>query len=115
MGYINQKTELPDGYTYVAADVNKVVEIDGVEYKLQAFSECPGYKKYADFLGASIKARYTKSSYAYAYLDANANVRAIIAMIFFATAACLFIAAGVIGYKRATKLHKYLASISVKK
>ena len=75
----------------------------------------PGYKAAESYLGASIKAYDEKRGFAYAYLTPNGNVRAVLAMIFFAAAGALFIAAGIIGYKRASKLHKYLASINVKK
>ena len=75
----------------------------------------PGYKAAESYLGASIKAYDEKRGFVYAYLTPNGNVRAVLAMILFAAAGALFIAAGIIGYKRASKLHKYLASINVKK
>ena len=83
--------------------------------KYSYYSQVPAYKTAERFLGESIKAKYKNSRYAFAFLTPNGNVRAAIAMILFAAAGALFIAAGVIGFKRARKLHRYLASINVKK
>lgn len=79
------------------------------------YSDVPAFKTAERYLGESIKAKYKGSKYAFAYLTPDGNVRAVIAIILFALAAGFFIAAGITGFKRATKLHRYLSSINVKK
>lgn len=49
-----------------------------------------------------------------AWLPANGNFRAILAITFFVLAAVSFITAGIIGYIRSKKLSTYLSSINVK-
>ncbi|MCR5350000.1 MAG: hypothetical protein K6E20_03310 [Acholeplasmatales bacterium] len=73
-----------------------------------------GYAKAVENLGNSIKAKDT-SSYAHAFFPSSGTARGITAMILFAIAGGLFIAAGVIGYLRSQKLTKYLNSINEKK
>ena len=77
-------------------------------------SGAKGYNKAVKNLGASITAR-NGSSYAHAFLTPNGTARGIIALIFFAAASALFIAAGIIGVLRANKLNRYLSSIEEKK
>ena len=72
------------------------------------------YKNAVENLGATITAK-NSSQFANAFLTPNGTVRGILAMILFAGAAGLFIAAGIIGYLRSQKLNKYLDSINEKK
>lgn len=74
-------------------------------------------KKYKDAyanLAGTITAK-NGSRYAVRFLTANGTGRAVMAMILFAGAAALFIAAGIIGVLRSKKLSNYLESINEKK
>lgn len=62
-------------------------------------------------LGETIKRSYGKSKYAVSYLPASGYFRGISAMVFFALAAVCFIAAGLIGLKKAKTLNSYMNSI----
>lgn len=72
------------------------------------------YKDAVENLGSTITAK-NSSQFANAFLTPNGTVRGILAMILFAGAAGLFIAAGIIGYLRSQRLNKYLDSINEKK
>lgn len=72
------------------------------------------YKNAVENLGATITAK-NSSQFANAFLTSNGIVRGVLAMILFAGAAGLFIAAGIIGYLRSQRLNKYLDSINEKK
>ena len=89
-----------------------------IAYDTEAYSsylDVPAYKSAERYLGASVRARYEGTQYAYSFLKLDGTGRGILAMIFLVIAAGFFIASGVIGFKRADKLQKYLASINVKK
>ena len=64
------------------------------------------------FLAQTIKSYEDGTSYATAFLPADGNFRGIFAIVCFAISAVCFIAAGIIGYKRATKLSTYLKSLN---
>ena len=100
-------------YNIYIGYVSGKTTFDTDEY--QYYTQVPAFKTAEKFLGESIKAKHKNSKYAFAFLTPDGNIRAIIAMILLAAAGGLFIAAGVIGFKRARKLHRYLASINVKK
>lgn len=70
--------------------------------------------KAGNYLAKTITSKGT-SGYAVAFLPSDGNLRAIMAMIFFAAAGVCFIVAGVIGVKRSVKLSNYLESINEKK
>lgn len=68
------------------------------------------YDASAKYLGATIRSKY-EGNVANAFLPSSGNFRGIAAMVLFAIAALCFIAAGVIGYKRAKTLNAYMESI----
>jgi hypothetical protein len=64
-----------------------------------------------NYLGATIISKY-EGTVANAYLPASGYFRGISAMVLFALAAACFIAAGIIGYKRAKTLESYMNSLA---
>lgn len=90
-------------------------KIDFDHEKYTKYTEVPAFVNAQKNLGKSITAKYEDRNYAFAFLTPNGYVRGAIAMVLFALAAAFFITAGIIGVKRANKLHRYLASINVKK
>lgn len=97
--------------TYVA----QIEIIGNKESTREAIAAAKKIKDAAAYnLGSTITAYYEENT-AVAFLGHDGNVRAVLAMVFFAVAAAFFISSGVIGYLRATKLSRYLDSIKESK
>lgn len=62
-------------------------------------------------LAKTILSKHEGTKYATAFLPADGNFRGIVAIVLLVLAAVAFIAAGIIGYKRAQKLSTYLESL----
>ncbi len=82
--------------------------VDANDFKSQKYKDA--YENLAGTITATNGSRY-----AVRFMTSNGTGRAIMAMICFAAAAGLFIAAGIIGVMRSKKLSSYLESINEKK
>lgn len=69
-------------------------------------------KEFKKYLSQTILSKWDDTKYATAFLPADGNFRGIFAIVCFVISAACFIAAGIIGYMRATKLSTYLNSLN---